>query len=312
MSSSLQNQFPVMLMTVVESHGASPGKAGFAMAVAANGERCGTIGGGAMEVKWVGQSLTLLAEESRTPIVRKLFHSRETTQESSGLICAGSQTILLKPLYPDSLKTVAEIANTFVEHLFGMLRITPDEFGIKHELRNGEDTSFTYNAAHDWIFEQNVGVLDTVYVIGSGHVGLALSRIMSTLDFRVVVIDDRADAATFVDNCFAHQRIHSSYDEIGKFLCGNERKYVAIVTTAYKCDEAALKAIISLNAKYIGLMGSAAKTKQIFEDLKNDGFTEDQLKRIHTPIGIPIESETPEEIAVSIAAEIIMVKNESA
>ncbi len=308
----LQQNIPVMLLAVAESAGASPGKAGFKMAIASNGERRGTIGGGIMEVNWVGQSLKSLGEGSAAMEVRRVFHSRETPHEQSGLICSGSQTILAVPFDVRAKECIGEILTTFEQKKFGRLSIGVSGISLEQNKLHDEDFSFTYKSEKDWKYKENLGVLDTVYIVGSGHVGLALSRVMSTLDFRVVVIDDRAAVETFTKNTFAHEKIFSAYDAIGDIIRDGGRSYVAVVTTAYKCDEAALKSIINKNLKYIGLMGSEAKTKQIFDDLRKEGITDERLHRIHTPIGVPIASHTPEEIAVSIAAEIIQAKNEHA
>lgn len=307
----LRSNVPIMLLTVVESHGASPGKAGFRMAIAADGERRGTIGGGVMEVSWAEQSLELLLQHSRSSELRKLFHSRETIHERSGLICSGSQTILLTPLYQDSEVIIHEILQTFEEHHVGGLQMSGQEFTFNPHERYAVDRRFVYRDEHDWAYEENIGVLDTIYIVGSGHVGLALSRVMSMLDFKVVVIDDRPDVETFKNNRFAHQKINSKYDNIGGYISGDSHEYVAVVTTAYKSDEAALKSIIEKQVRYIGLMGSPAKTKQIVDDLKTFGISQEKFSRVRNPIGLPIASHTPEEIAISIAAEIIKERNGS-
>lgn len=308
-STCLSNHISVMLLIVVESHGSSPGRAGFKMAVAANGERRGTIGGGVMELDLIEESQRRLAAGDTASTVRQLSHSKQTIHESSGLICSGSQTILLKPLLPENVVTVNEIVHTFEKHECARVTITPPEFSCTNVRRKGPDSVFSFTDEKNWQYDENIGILDTVLIVGSGHVGLALSRIMATLDFRVVVIDDRADAPTFASNNYAHRKVHCEYDQIGSLISGTGREYVAVVTTAYKSDEAALKSILGKNLQYVGLMGSAAKTKQIFEDLTSEGIPEEQLRRIRNPIGIPIESHTPEEIAISIAAEIIKTKN---
>ena len=307
---SLCNGTPVMLMMVVESRGSSPGRAGFKMAVTADGRRDGTIGGGIMEMNWVEHSRTVLREQRTAPLVQELYHSRETKHMPSGLICSGSQTLLLKPLYSSDATVVQQINRLFERHESARLHIAPRVFALS-ETTDGNDVSFTFASSEEWVYEENIGVLDTLVIAGSGHVGLALSRLAATLDFRVLVIDDRPDAPTFVANTFAHQKIHTSYERVGEYLRGNGRDYVAIVTTGYKSDEAVLKSILKKNVKYIGLMGSPAKTQQIFDDLRNEGFREEELERIRTPIGMPIASHTPAEIAVSIAAEIIQLKNQS-
>jgi xanthine dehydrogenase accessory factor len=306
----LDSGVSVCLLAVVESSGSSPGREGFKMAVAANGERCGTIGGGIMEVHWVTTGIKSLQEGISTRTVRKVFHSRESQFEQSGLICSGSQTILAFTLDIANRSTVDEILTVYEQKQFGRLTIEPQSFTFESNLLNTNDCSFRYSNATDWIYQENLGVLNTVYVIGSGHVGLALSRIMATLDFHVVVVDERPAVETFVSNSFAHTKHSMPYENIGSIVSGGEREYVAVVTTAYESDERALKAIVGKNPRYIGLMGSPAKSRKIFDDLTSYGLTEKQLRQIHSPIGLPIASHTPEEIAISIAAEIIKAKNE--
>ena len=281
------------------------------MGVAANGERCGTIGGGAMEVTWVDRSLKILAVPDPPADVRHLFHTRETKHEQSGLICSGSQSVLFRPITQNQRQDVDGIIRMYDQHGAGSLEISPTDFAFSPNHRNEVDYTFQLKSDADWLYRENLGVLDTVYIVGSGHVGLALSRIMSTLDFRVVVFDDRPDAETFLQNAFAHEKFCASYNTVGNYMSGANREYVAVVTTAYKTDEAALQSILNKNPKYVGLMGSEAKTKQIFGDLREVGVLEENLQRIHVPIGVPISSHTPEEIAISIAAEIIKERNES-
>lgn len=300
---------PTTWLAVVESHGASPGKAGFAMAITARGDRIGTIGGGIMEVQWVERALAAARDPHARPAVKRVFHSPDTQFEPSGLICSGWQTILLKRLGPDEVTTAKAICDAFDAHRSGLLRVSPSEFSVDLQRRGEHDVSFVWNDEQTWTLELNVGVLDSVYVVGSGHVGLALTRVLSTLDVRVVAFDDREGVDTFVGNTFADQKMCCAFGDIGNWIAGNEREYVAVVTAGYKSDEAALRALVNKNVRYIGLMGSAAKTRQIFDDLRREGIGEEFLRRIHTPIGLPIASHTPAEIAVSIAAEIIKIKN---
>ncbi|HXG01693.1 MAG TPA: XdhC family protein [Bacteroidota bacterium] len=310
LASHLRNRKRVALLAVLESSGASPGRAGFVMSVAESGERIGTIGGGIMEVQWAERALAAIRTETLPhPVVKRLYHSAETRFEPSGLICSGWQTVLLKPLDIVALPVVQQIREAFDRHSCGRLRIGPSEFAFQPDLRDATDTHFVWSDENSWQYEQAVGVLDTVFVVGSGHVGLALCRIMATLDFRVVVFDDRPTVETFVHNTFAHQKHCCSYDRIGQWIDGNAHEYVAVVTTGYKSDEAALRALVRKNVRYIGLMGSAAKTAQVFSDLRREGIDEAFLRRIRTPIGLPIASHTPQEIAISIAAEIIQLRN---
>ncbi len=110
-------------------------------------------------------------------------------------------------------------------------------------------------------------------------------------------------------NTFAHEKIITNYEEIDKHLIDGDHSFVAIVSHTHETDKFILQKLINYNFKYIGLMGSKAKVKNIIAEIKQMGFTEDQINKIHMPIGIEINSETPEEIAISIAAEIIKIRN---
>jgi xanthine dehydrogenase accessory factor len=211
-----------------------------------------------------------------------------------------------------SRDVVNKIAERYAQKKYGELEISPRGLALHTDTLNDDDVWFSSRREDDWLYKENVGVLDTIYIVGSGHVGLALSRVMATLDFRVVAIDDRGTVETFAKNAYADEKILSTYDKLGDFVRDGNRSYVAVVTTAYKSDEAALKSLFAKQPHYIGVMGSAAKLKQIFDDLKNEGISDEQLNRIHAPIGVQIGSHTAEEIAVSIAAEIIKVRNGSA
>ena len=110
-------------------------------------------------------------------------------------------------------------------------------------------------------------------------------------------------------NEFADEIIICNYEEIGSKIVEGERSYIIIVTPMHSGDKDTLKSVIHKNVKYIGMMGSKRKIKTIFEALSKDGIDKKLFEKVHTPIGIEIEAETPEEIAISIAAEVIKVKN---
>ena len=159
------------------------------------------------------------------------------------------------------------------------------------------------------VYEENLGFKNHLYIIGGGHCSLALSRQMRLLDsFKIHLLDDRNDLNTFVDNDFAHVKTTMDYDHISDFVPEGNTHYVVIMTVGYRTDDVVLKGLLFKNFKYIGLLGSQAKVDTMFQNFRNEGVGEDVLKKIHAPIGLPLKSQTPEEIAVSIAAEIIGVR----
>ncbi len=131
---------------------------------------------------------------------------------------------------------------------------------------------------------------------------------MSLLDFYTVVVDDRSGLKTFSKNKYADELIPESYDKLGKIVKDNS--FVIIVTTGFESDKKALLQIINKDLKYIGLMGTTAKIKKISSELIKSGIKKAVLNKIHAPIGIDIGSDTPEEIAISITAELIKIKNQ--
>lgn len=297
-----------MLLVVAESSDSSPGRQGFKMAVDEEGETVGTIGGGIMEKDMIEYALDVrFGNESR--LIKKLHHTDKTNFEKSGLICGGCQTIFFSVIDKSQTTLVENILSSIEEKQNNELLITPKR--IEYNTANSIlPISFTYKSDEDWEYRENIGLPLIAYIAGGGHVGLAVSRVMKTLGFYVVVFDHREDVFTIEQNSFADEIIITRYEDIGKKIIESERSYIIIVTPMHTGDEATLKSVIDRKVNYIGMMGSKRKIKNIFDALLADGIDGELLQRVHTPIGIEIEAETPEEIAISIAAEIIKVKNQ--
>jgi len=297
----------VVLLTVAESSNSSPGRQGFKMAVSEDAELIGTIGGGIMEKDMIEYSLDLLfGNESNT--IKRLHHKDKTKYEKSGLICGGYQIIIFTVIDKSHINMIEKIISLSKEKKNGELLISPAviEYNNTDKIN---PVSFNYKADDDWEYKENIGLPLIAFVAGGGHVGLALSRIMKSIGFYVIVFDHREDVFTIEQNEYADEIIITNYEEIGNYIIEGERSYIMIVTPMHAGDSAALKSVIHKNVKYIGLMGSKRKIKSIFDTLRADGADEKFFKRVHTPIGLEIEAESPEEIAISIAAEVISIKN---
>lgn len=294
-------------MIVAESSNSSPGKQGFKMAVTEDAEMIGTIGGGIMEKDMIDYSLDLLFGKE-TRLIKKLHHSDKTNFEKSGLICGGYQTIIFSVIDNSLVQTIENILSSISQKQNGKLSVMP----VKIEYQQTENIHpifFHYNNDEDWNYIENLGLPLITYIAGSGHVGLAVSRVMKSLGFYVIVFDHRENVYTIEQNKFADEIIICKYEEIGSKIIESERSFVTIVTPMHAGDKDTLKSVINKNVKYIGMMGSQRKIKSIFDALTGEGVDSELLKKVHTPIGLEIEAETPEEIAISIAAEIIKVKN---
>ncbi len=145
-------------------------------------------------------------------------------------------------------------------------------------------------------------------IAGAGYVAQALARLAGRLDFRVSVVDERrelADAAIFGE---AVQLTLGDIPQTLHTLAPDESSFIVIVTRGHHLDEETLRAALATNAAYIGMIGSPNKVKHIFKDLLQQGMTREELTRVHAPIGLDLGAETPDEIALSIAAEIVMLR----
>ncbi|MDQ3020729.1 MAG: XdhC family protein [Bacteroidota bacterium] len=299
----------VVFIAVVHHEKGSPGKEGFKMAISSNGESIGSIGGGVMEYNIIAKCKEHLKKKTRINEIETLYHNRKTTVNRSGLICAGAQTNFTYSLYKKDIEAIREISDAVKVHNPGKIIFSQKGISFSSGKNLVSQVNFTFKSKTNWNYEEPVGTKNIVYVVGSGHVGLAVCKIMSILDFYIVVYDSRGDLQTLQDNKFADKKIIDSYKNLGNAV--TEDSYIIIVTTGFESDKEAIKQVINKRLKYIGLMGTKAKIKKIFNEAVKDGIKKELLEKIHAPIGIDINSDTPEEIAISIAAEIIRQKNNS-
>jgi xanthine dehydrogenase accessory factor len=145
-------------------------------------------------------------------------------------------------------------------------------------------------------------------IAGAGYVAQALARLASALDFRIVVVDDRRDLA---DPVVFEEKVQLTFGDIPQTiheLEPDESSWIVIVTRGHHLDKDALKAALETNAAYVGMIGSPSKVKRIFKDLLKEGFARERLEQVHAPIGLDLGAETPDEIALSIAAEMVMIR----
>ncbi|MEZ5428322.1 MAG: XdhC family protein [Pyrinomonadaceae bacterium] len=319
----LKQNEPVTLLVVAESKGSSPGRQGFKMAVAGE-ELSGSIGGGVMEVRLVelakGKRQTNPKPEIPNPKSNKsqipnlkskmdLVH-RKNSPDSSGMICSGAQTVIFFELKREHLKTVRQIVEALEDHLEKTLSISDSGFGIADLGTQRFDYRFSSEGEDDFLYQERLGFKSEIYIVGGGHCALALSELMAKMDFYISLFDDREELNTLDKNRFVHRKtVISSYEKIAEFIPSGENVYVVVMTVGYKFDAIVIRKLFDKNFKYFGVLGSRAKMRVLLRELEKDGFDQDRLKNIRTPIGLSINSRTPEEIAVSIAAEIIAVKN---
>jgi xanthine dehydrogenase accessory factor len=301
----------VMLLVVAESSGSSPGRAGYKMAVGADGELCGSIGGGVMEVNLVEQSRKFLTTPDTSPsafLVDQVH--QKNSPDASGMICSGRQTVVVKRLSSTDLETVIAIVVSIENRHPLKFEISDLRFQILESNQDYIQSSLSRTGETDFRYVESITRVRELYIIGGGHCALALSEMMSKLGFHISIFDDRPELNTIEKNEFANRiAIIEEYERIAEHVPDDNESYVVVMTLGYASDKVVIKQLCGREFKYFGVLGSKAKMATLMRELREEGIPDEQLERIRTPIGIPINSRTPEEIAVSIAAEIIKIKN---
>jgi len=148
-------------------------------------------------------------------------------------------------------------------------------------------------------------------IAGAGYVAQALARLVAPLDFRTVVVDDRRDLA---DPQAFSDKVQLTFGDIPQTIRDlepDEASWIVIVTRGHHLDKDALRAALESKAVYIGMIGSPSKVKHIFKDLLKEGIAAERLVQVHAPIGLDLGAETPDEIALSIAAEMVMLRKKA-
>lgn len=310
---SLVQKIPVMLLYVLESKGSSPGRQGFFMAVNSNGEMAGSIGGGIMEHKFVEtakEKIQGARNKAQGVSIKKQIHDKSAAKNQSGMICSGEQTNFLYQMHGENLKNVEEIIQCLEQSKNGLLKLSPAGFSFTTDVELRENFHFEFQSEESWVYRERLGYKNRLFIIGGGHCALAFSKVMSMMDFYIHLFDDRKELNTFQENNFVHQKtIVNDYSELNDLIPPNENHYVAVMTCGYRTDDVAIRALLQKEFAYFGVLGSANKIAKMFADYRKEGIAEKDLQKIHAPVGLPVNSQTPEEIAISIAAEIILTKN---
>ena len=290
---TLLGHLPAILVTVVSSQGSVPRGPGAVMAVGAEGRLCGTVGGGAVEGRAIAAAREVLA--AGTPL-RKTEKLREGGD--AGMVCGGSVELLFLPLGEAHRPVLAAALQAVTDNRPGWL-VLEDAGGIAVQ-----ETPAC--PSREGVFALPLCPAGTVYIFGGGHVAQALVPVLAAAEFRCVVLEDRpefADKARFP--AAAEVRLYPAGAPDAP-LTGQD--YVCIMTHGHHADLECEAFALRSPARYIGVMGSRRKTESVNARLRAMGFGEEDFRRVHTPIGLAIGAQTPGEIAVSIAAEMIAVR----
>lgn len=329
-----------VLATLISVQGSSPRHVGTRFLVCRDGSIVGTIGGGLLEAdvqKFAAQAL------ERGTSHRVSFSFRGRDAESEEMICGGNAEVLVEFVRADDelrKEIFTRIVNLTLERRSGYFLSTVDipENGqgtVNHLLmeepgaRTGgfagvelavqaipeprmlksaqliEIPQLDHPVFLEWLHPTG-----SAYIFGAGHVGQCVAHLAAYVGFKVVVLDDRSEFANLDRIPDADEVVVLDlFENAVENLALDEDSYVVVVTRGHRHDKTVVEQVLKTNAGYIGMIGSRRKTRVIFEALLKAGFTREDLRRVHAPIGLPIGGETPQEIGVSIVAEMIQVRN---
>ncbi len=287
------------LLTVIASSGSAPGRRGFMMVVDNQDTLFGSIGGGIMEYNLVEQAKQLLASNKTTAFCSRQVH-RGDAGDSSGMICSGEQTIAFTPLSEMDKDLIMLCANA------SMIQITQE--GIK-PINHDEAEKCEIKSETNWLYTQLQKQSTTVHIFGAGHVSVPTCELLMKLDYQVKLYDNRSDINTLNDNTNVHSKHVIDYADVMASVNFNDNDYAILMTHKFTEDKLILSQILDVKLDYLGVLGSKNKIKVMFNALLNEGHKQTRLDKVYAPIGLDIHSKTTEEIAVSIVAEIIKIKN---
>jgi xanthine dehydrogenase accessory factor len=330
--------------SLVETRGSTPQKAGAAMLVFADGGQFGTLGGGCVEAEVKQRALRVLTSPDSRPEVLT-FHLDDNYGWDDGLICGGRMAILADPVsasngqpqpganYYHRYRELVEMGRGCTEAVV----LSNPEIGVPIGSRflfdaDGRLAQQTFDHAMPTEILDHLLPLSrrpepavrhgiaylpilpriTLLIVGGGHVGQAVARLATEIDFDVWVLDDRESYASRERFPRAQKLFVGDIGSQLQALVSNEvtpSTFCIIVTRGHAHDEEALYHLVRSSAGYVGMIGSKRKIKMIYEDLLAKGISAEDLRKVHAPLGFAIGSQTVPEIAVSIVAELIACRN---
>lgn len=254
-------------------------------------------------MKTIYQALAAIEENQETAALATIVRSRGSTPRH------GASKMLI---YADG-STLGTVGGGELEH-----RVVNEAL---ESMQDGEPRYLTYNMSDPAkgdpgicggtveIFVEPILPNPTLLLVGAGHVGKAVAHLAKWLGFRVVIVEDRAERCTPEQIPGGDEYLPVPMDEILEHVQVNAQTYIVLTTRGADVDAIALPALLDSPAPYLGVIGSTRRWAAAANLLQERGVPKAQIQRVHSPIGLDIQAETPEEIALSIMAEILMLRH---
>ena len=342
MAEALEKGLDVVLATIVSQSGSTPRTAGTRMLILPDGSIVGTIGGGIVEARVMEAAADV--RQSDKPRQMSFDLNRAGKQDDLDVICGGRLTVIL-----EVIRSTPENINLYRDRYLylrqGMPSMVISSLAGDQQadaplerclLTNGNITQGSMSSPESVMktlprlaVKQRVPFIadvdgrqflvdppfacGTVFIFGAGHVAYQLAKLTAMVNFRTVVLDDRrafANRQRFPDA--DEVIVLENFDHALKSVVIDSDAYIVIVTRGHSHDKTVLAQALATDAGYIGMIGSRAKRDAIYSQLKAEGVDQDDLNKVKSPIGMAIKAETPQEIAVSIIAELIHARAETA
>jgi xanthine dehydrogenase accessory factor len=313
------------LASVAKRHGSLPMSATAKMLVTASGARIGTVGGGCLEAEIIERAHDVL--QSRVPALSSHSLNAELAGDY-GLTCGGTAELFIEPVFGDErlAAVYAEAAAlmargeravmaTGIDWTNGVAKAiaNPDHFiGADNDLMRsaiGEfDSMSELPNLENGVLVEPISGEPRLVVFGAGHVGARLAEAAAFAGWRVTVADDRADFADASRLPFAERVVVCEFHDVISAVQLDPDTYVVIATRGHQHDVVLAGQLVPLPLRYLGMLGSRRKVALTAKVLREWGMTDDAIDRVHAPVGLSIGADTPEEIAVSVVAEMISVR----
>lgn len=308
------------LVMVMGTQGSSPRSAGAWMVVFADCAPAGTVGGGKVEDIALTEASELLAAGAS----RTVSYTMGGKKSDTGMICGGLITLCY--LYVDASQrdVLACVRDVLAAHGEGVLALDLAPFGevpesAAHGRGSARTVAGTLPVTVEYPADQHAIVAGVAegryleplcpegftYIFGCGHVGRALTAALAAAGFAVIACDDRPEMLTEQLLPGALERRLVDYDDLAATCSIGGRDLVVSATSGHRSDYEVISQALAAHPSYVGCLGSKRKTGFVRDRLIADGFSAQDAERLHMPIGLPIHAETPAEIAVSIAAEMV-------
>lgn len=301
-----------VVVLVAHSTRHSPGTPGAKMFVTSSSTQYGTIGGGIMEAQIRHDALRSFVTRAVQPIKAVHLVHRKKGEHTSGLFCAGEQTNIHWFITPDMAGEISLLADFERDGRPGRLEMWPGGYSIGEGMVDPRVGPIRFQEGEDWRYTESIFEWNRATIVGGGHCGLALSRVLSQLGYHTTLIDTRADCPTIAENLYADEiRIVDDFSQAGAVITQRALQHVVVMTADVESDFKALLGISKVGpTPYLGVMGSPAKIRNIVKSLRDAGVSDDFVNSVRGPIGLRIKSNKPEEIAISVAAEFLQLREE--